>query len=305
MGALEGGLEALGLTPVASAELAGDASRRRFFRVTLAGGATVVAALYPDALAGAADLDHAVQVWGWRHDLPIPRPIGRSGVVVVSEDLGDESLEAALPARGVGIVGPALDALARFQRCEWADLPTRPFDAAFFRRELAEFEARALDGKPGANSEIGSFLDALAERVARHPYRLVHRDFHFNNLLLVGGVVRAVDYQDMRGGPDTYDLVSLLRERGGTALPGERETVARAAARFRWEPGWERRYVECAAQRGLKVIGTFLRLVGAGRPSYLKWLPAVRAKAREALEALDGPEALTAVLAASDRGPGL
>jgi len=304
MGELESGLAAFGMYPVTAVELAGDASRRRFFRVTLASGGTVVAAVYPAALAGAARADHAVQVWGDRHGLPIPRPLGWSGLVVASEDLGDEDLEKAM-ARGASVVEPALDALAAFQRCEWSDLPTPPFDAAFFRRELAVFEAHALPTELRAHRGVRRFLDELAEGVARHPYRLVHRDFHLNNLLLVDGRVRAVDYQDMRGGPDTYDVASLLRERGGAALPDQAGTLARAAASFGWEPGWERRYLECAAQRGLKVTGTFLTLAAAGRPSYLRWLAAVCAQTEEALRALGAPEELGRALPTPPGGGGL
>ena len=64
----------------------------------LADGATVVAALYPADQAGQeeqAARDHAVQVWGWDRGLPIPRPLGRAGLVTVSEDLGDEDLDRA------------------------------------------------------------------------------------------------------------------------------------------------------------------------------------------------------------------
>jgi aminoglycoside/choline kinase family phosphotransferase len=292
MRGLEGALKALGLAPVAFAELAGDASTRRFYRVTLGDRATVVAALYPDELVDSARADHTVQMWGLAHGLPIPRTLGRCETVVVSEDLGDEDLEAAVARRGADVVKLALDALALFQTCVWRDLPTAPFDAPFFRNELAVFERYALDGGTASDAEVGGFLDALAERLAAHPFRLVHRDFHLNNLLLSGGRVWAVDYQDMRGGPDTYDLASLLRERGGTALPDEAGTVAREAARLQWSPGWQRRYLECAAQRGLKVIGTFLRLAAGGRPEYLRWLPEVRTRAQAALEALGAPEKL-------------
>lgn len=299
MGRLESGLTALGLSPVAIAELAGDASRRRFYRVTLRDGATVVAALYPEALAEAARADHAAQLWGLEHGLPIPRALGRSGAVVVSEDLGDEDLEAAVATRGAGVVELALDALATFQTCAWADLATPPFDAPFFRRELAVFEEHALDADAESDAEVMGYLDDLADALAGHPFRLVHRDFHLNNLLLFAGRAWAVDYQDMRGGPDTYDLVSLLRERAGAALPDEERRAARAAARFGWAPGWERRYLECAAQRGLKVVGTFLRLAAAGRPAYLRWLPVVHARTCAALEALGAPAKLRGALATS------
>jgi aminoglycoside/choline kinase family phosphotransferase len=297
VGTLEAGLRALGFTPVAVAELAGDASRRRFFRVALANGATIVAALYPESTAETVQHDHEVQVWAWRRGLPVPRPLGRHAAVVASEDLGDEDLEAAVAARGSAVLELALDALAAFQACDWSGLPTAPFDAAFFRRELTVFEELALPAGIRARPEVAVFLDRLANSLAEHPYRLVHRDFHLNNLILFEGKARVVDFQDMRAGPDTYDLVSLLRERGGAGLADEAGAQARASARFGWRLGWERRYLECAVQRGLKVIGTFLRLAASGRTEYLAWLPAVYARSTEALEALDAPEALREVVA--------
>lgn len=305
VGTLESGLAALGLAPLAVAKLAGDASHRRFFRVSLAGGVTVVAALYPVPLEGQAGRDHEVQVWGWRRGLPIPKPLGRQGVVVVSQDVGDEDLDRAVAAKGEGKLELALETLATFQACGWDDLPTAPFDAAFFRRELVVFEELALPPEVRLRPKVVAFLDGLAEGLAAHPYRLVHRDFHVNNLFLSEGKMWAVDYQDMRGGPDTYDLASLLRERGGATLADEATARPRAAALLGWAAGWEQRYLECAAQRGLKVIGTFLRLAAAGRTDYLRWLPAVRERSLEALEALGAPEALCGAVVGPARGQGL
>ena len=305
MGVLETGLAALNIAPLAVAELAGDASRRRFFRVSLAGGATVVAALYPATLVGQAERDHEVQVWGWRRGLPIPRPLGRNGVVVASQDVGGEDLDRAIAVRGESVLDLALEALGGFQSCDRRGLSTPPFDTAFFRRELGIFEDLALPAEVRERREVSQFLDGLARSLAAHPYRLTHRDFHVNNLFLSEGKVWAVDYQDMRGGPDTYDLASLLRERGGAALADTAGARARAASRFGWAAGWEGRYTECAAQRGLKVIGTFLRLAHAGRADYLRWLPAVRERSLEALEALGAPEALCGAVAGPSDEQGL
>jgi aminoglycoside/choline kinase family phosphotransferase len=293
MGELEAGLAQIGFAPVAVVPLAGDASQRRFFRVVRADGTTVVAALYPAANAGQAERDFAVQEWSWRRGLPIPRPLARRGALVVAEDVGDLDLERALTAGQGEAVGLALANLAAFQACVWDDLPTPPFDAAFFRRELAVFEEFALQPGGRGRREIAAFLDGLAARAASHPYRLVHRDFHVNNLFLHAGTVWAVDFQDMRGGPDTYDLVSLLRERAGADLiASESSWKQRAAAEFSWQAGWQGRYQECAAQRGLKVIGTFVRLASRGRTSYLAWLPAVGRRTLEALSELQAPVAL-------------
>ena len=41
---------------------------------------------------------------------------------------------------------------------------------------------------------------------------LCHRDYHSRNLMLHEGQLYIIDFQDARMGPDTYDLVSLLRD---------------------------------------------------------------------------------------------
>ena len=300
---LERALGSLGFDVAVVTPLAGDASQRRFFRVVGADRGSVVAALYPAEIAAQAGRDHAVQRWGFDRGLPIPRPLGCTGAVTVSEDLGDTDLERALAA-GVDAVPLALDALAAFGSCRWHGLATPPFDAALFRRELAVFEEFTFGQR--RDPATGAFLDSLAQRLADHPYRLVHRDFHVNNLFLHGGKVLAVDFQDMRAGPDTYDLVSLLRERSGAqAIGGEEQWKARAAHRLAWDAGWEARYLECAAQRGLKVIGTFLRLASRGRRHYLDWIPPVASRALAALEELRAPAALADAVAGAVGRQGL
>ena len=300
---LERAVISLGFDVAAVTPLAGDASQRRFFRVLGAAGGSVVAALYPAEIAAQAARDHAVQRWGFDRGLPIPRPLGCTEAVTVSEDLGDTDLERAL-ARGVDAVPLALDALAAFGSCRWDGLATPPFDASLFRRELAVFEDFTFGQRRDPAST--AFLDSLAQRLADHPYRLVHRDFHVNNLFLHGGKVLAVDFQDMRAGPDTYDLASLLRERSGAqAIDREETWKALAAERLAWDAGWGERYLECAAQRGLKVIGTFLRLASLGRRRYLDWIPPVASRALAALAELSAPVAFGDAIAGAIGRQGL
>jgi len=293
---------ALGLVAREITPIAGDASRRSFFRVTTPKG-SAIAAVYPDGAEDQVERDEGVHAWGWERGLPIPLPIGHTPLVAFAADLGDEDLEHALRTRGDGVITGALETLAAFQACPWHDLVTSAFDAAFFRRELEVFEqftSRSSGARPATTE---TFLNDLAGRLGAHPYRLVHRDFHVNNLFLRDGAVWAVDYQDMRGGPDTYDAASLLRERaGGELLGSDLEWRERTAARLDWAAGWEQRYFECAAQRGLKVIGTFLRLASWGRTEYLAWLPRVQALAREAVVRLGAPGALVDLLEVPPRG---
>ena len=293
---------ALGLEVASAEPLAGDASTRRFFRLTTAAGGTLVAAVYPPGAEAEADRHVRVQRWGLARGLPIPALTGAHGGVVVSQDAGRDDLEAV---RARGDAGPGLEAalgvLAAFQACRWEDCPNPRFDAEFFRRELDGFEDAYLGPDGGTDADTAAFLDVLAGRLEEHPFRLAHRDFHANNLIVEGERMLAVDYQDMRGGPDTYDVVSLLRERGGAGIgASEGAWVATAAARLGWDAGWQERYRECAAQRGLKVLGTFARLTAAGRPGYGRWIAPVRRGLAAVLPGLaPGGEALAARLASA------
>ncbi len=298
-------LESLGLRPVSVTSLAGDASQRRFFRVALADGGSVVACLYPDGLDDQAARDAEAQRWGTSRDLPIPRLLACTGRVTVSEDLGDIDLERAMAEGLADVLGAVLDTLARFQVCPTEGLPTPPFDSPFWRRELALFERFAMPAGHPDCPTVAAFLDDLAQRLAAHPSRLVHRDFHVNNLFWHARSVWAVDFQDMRRGPDTYDAASLLRERAGIGLTRDPERWLEAAARrLGWPDGWRDRYSECAAQRGLKVVGTFLRLGAEGRDRYAAWVADAARQADQALRALASPPEVVSALrrAASDAG---
>ena len=52
----------------------------------------------------------------------------------------------------------------------------------------------------------------IVEELAGEPRVLCHRDYHSRNLMLHDGQLYMIDFQDARMGPDTYDLVSLLRD---------------------------------------------------------------------------------------------
>lgn len=292
------GLARMGVVATRMQALAGDASTRQFYRVTVAGGGTVVAAWYPSGSDGRAEEDAAAQAWARRRGLPVPELVAAAGRLVVSGDLGAEDLESSLRRRRPGVLAALRECLAAFQGVDWRDAPNPPFDASFFRRELTGFESHFLSEGAGQESGLGGFLDELAGSIATHPYRLAHRDFHLNNLFLNQGRVIAVDFQDLRGGPDSYDVASLLYERAAPELITDPLAWAdSAAAACSWSDGWRGRLLECRAQRGLKVLGTFARLARErGGGSYAGWLHDVRRQTATALAGLEAPRAIVRLL---------
>lgn len=277
--------------------IAPDASTRRFYRLRLTGCPSLVACVYPVGEEARLDHDWTVHRWAWRRKLPIPEPLSRTARVALSTDLGERGLDAVLRSDGEIVLPAVLKCMEAFQQCPPDQNPNSPFDAALFRRELDGF-AHLLDIPATAAASVGSFFNHLVGRLVQHPYRITHRDFHANNLLLYDNMVWAVDFQDVRLGPDTYDLVSLLRERAGAEVIGdEARWCADGAKLLRWKPGWGERYLECACQRGLKVLGTFMRLAQTGQRSYLAYVPAAARKALQALHELGAPGALTDAVA--------
>jgi aminoglycoside/choline kinase family phosphotransferase len=80
----------------------------------------------------------------------------------------------------------------------------------------------------------------------------------------------------LRRGPDTYDLASLLRDRGVARIIGqtaEMELVEYYAALRSADPGLRRRYFETLLQRSLKILGTYSKMpILRGRMHYLEFI---------------------------------
>jgi aminoglycoside/choline kinase family phosphotransferase len=273
--------------PLAAVEvLPGDVGRRRYLRLTLDGGGTLLGVVYPPEEADArrrwlvarAALEGSVRV---------PRVIaeGDAGAQLV-EDLGNGDLASLLagdPGHRQAWLAKASDAAAAI-----AVLPdpkiNPPFDAAFFRRELemareAVFDLHLVRPLSPTEKEIHDhWADALCDEITRHPKALCHRDFHGNNLFPAGETVAAIDFQDLRVGPDAYDLASLLWER--TTLSWMTETTAGAIrarfcrARGLSESDFSRRFDRVLLQRAWKVCGTFARALALGKGEvYRSYLP--------------------------------
>ena len=228
----------------------------------------------------------------------------------IVEDLGEEDLAARLvatPAERERWLDRATDAAAAI-----AALPdprlNPPFDAALFRRELdlareAVFEM-GEGGAPLSPSERAAhdaWADALIAEIVRHPVALCHRDFHGNNLFAAGERVGVIDFQDLRLGPDAYDLASLLWERttlGWMTPPAARRAIARFAAARGLDPGaLSARLSRVLLQRAWKAAGTFARAIALGKgEAYRRYLPAELDLVRRLLSDSPSDRAFRAVL---------
>ena len=108
---------------------------------------------------------------------------------------------------------------------------------------------------------------------------LCHRDYHSRNLMLHDGSLYIIDFQDARMGPDTYDLVSLLRDSyvDLSAAAGRRADRVFPGAQGRGradEPEFRRRFDLMALQRNLKALGTFgYMTTSRNNTVYIQYIP--------------------------------
>jgi aminoglycoside/choline kinase family phosphotransferase len=274
--------------------LAGDASVRAYYRIASADGQSHMLAYYPEEVRhqlarflGAYDaiVNHA----------RVPEVLQHAEVAVLQHDVGDRTLFDVLHGNreeGIRLYRGALELLAEFQRAADRGL-NAPFTAEFFFNELKmarEFYVEQLMGYDGAPLE--PFMRMVCESVARHPYVLCHRDFHGQNLHVVDDTIYLIDYQDLRMGPDTYDVASLLRDRGVARIIGdetEMELLAHYAERTGAAGDVRQRYFETLLQRSIKILGTFsAQPILRGRMHYLDFIPATLESIRRCIEELPG-----------------
>ncbi|MEA2338950.1 MAG: N-acetylmuramate 1-kinase, partial [Thermoanaerobaculia bacterium] len=121
-----------------------------------------------------------------------------------------------------------------------------------------------------------------------------------------------IDYQDLRMGPDTYDIASLLRDRGVARILGEETELELVDYYADWRvhglpartelPQGERRsmrrrYFETLLQRSLKILGTFSKQpLTRGRMWYLDFIPPTLESVHRCIDELPEYAPLAALL---------
>ncbi|HWS72182.1 MAG TPA: phosphotransferase [Thermoanaerobaculia bacterium] len=263
--------------------LAGDASVRAYFRIVRPDGSTYMLAYYPPELRAQLqrflNAYYAVAAHG-----RIPGVLHHSEHTVLQADVGDRTLFDLLHDErdeGLRRYRQAIELLVDFQRAGDAEI-NPPFTAKFFLAELAmtrEFYVERLMGaSPDEAARLEPCFQSLCDKVASHPYVLCHRDYHGQNLHVFNDTLYVIDYQDLRMGPDTYDVASLLRDRGVARIIGD-ETELELVDRYARLVGADRdalrrRYFETLLQRSIKVLGTFSKQpLVRGRLHYLDFIP--------------------------------
>ena len=290
-------LDAAGWGQAQRAPLAGDASNRRYERLTQ--GPKGAGAVLMDAPPEKGEDTRpfvAIATYLAGIGLSAPRILAQDNAagLLLLEDLGDD-LFARVVADGradeTALYTAAVDALVDLHQ------NPPPADLAAYSPELMTAKA-ALAGQwyrggcddcpavDPANPAAKAISDAIAPLLARYASDtpvLVLRDFHAENLIWLPvrtGTARVglLDFQDALRGHPAYDLVSLLEDARRDVPPALQDAMlAHYITRSGTAPDpFRRAYALLGAQRNLRILGVFARLsLHFGKPGYVDLIPRV------------------------------
>ncbi|MCB5186324.1 phosphotransferase [Methylobacillus gramineus] len=269
-----------------------DASFRRYFRVSLADGVTLIAMDAPPPQEDCRPFVHVADVFA-AAGLHVPNVLAMDlerGFLLL-DDLGDTTyLQSLNDETADGLYRGACQALIQLQS---ASKPQEfpPYDEALLTREMQLFPDWYI------SKHLGLILTDKQQAVIQQAFALlnrnilaqgqvyVHRDYHSRNLMVCEDNPGILDFQDAVYGPITYDLVSLFKD---AYISWEEDKVLDWLIRY-WQGAKQaglpvpedigdfyRDFEWMGVQRHLKVLGIFARLYHRdGKEAYLKDMPLV------------------------------
>jgi N-acetylmuramate 1-kinase len=254
--------------------LAGDASFRRYFRVVAPGRSAVLMDAPPeheDSRPFLAVADHLAAL-GFAAPRVLAKDLARG--LILLEDFGDRRMREAIeedPAQETPVYAAAVDLLRDLHAHPAGALP--PYDMAVYLREaglFAEWYMPAV-GLARGDGHAAAWGEVLAP-IATQRTATVLRDYHAENIMLLdGGALGLLDFQDALAGHPAYDLVSLLQD----ARRDVPEALEAAMLR-RYGAIDAAAYAVLGAQRNAKILGIFTRLWKRdGKPRYPALCPRV------------------------------
>ncbi len=219
------------------AKLKGEASSRSYYRVGTPPDSYVVMVMPPEALQKGDEVSKGEAP----AELPfvnVHRYLTRLGVrvpeilrfdepagMMVLEDLTDLTFENALATQSKeALYTKAVELLAKLRAKAEREIDrsclafTRAFDEDLYDWELHHFREWGLEAWSGQKPtqaervELDMIFRRIAGQLAAAPKGFTHRDYQSRNLMVKGGELVVIDFQDALQGPRQYDLVALLRD---------------------------------------------------------------------------------------------
>ena len=282
-------LEMSGWAEARREPLAGDASFRRYDRLSLRDRRAVPMNAPPDREDVRPFLHIARLLCADGFSAPAILAADAKNGLVLLEDFGDRTFTRLLDggADPAGLYALAVDVLIRLHaRAAPASVPRYTDDLLL--EEAGHFTGwylPAATGRPVPDAAAGEYMEiwrALLPEARRVPEALVLRDYHVDNLMSLEGRNGAaacglLDFQDAVAGPVSYDFVSLVEDARRDVAP-----EVKAAARERYlsafpdldAAAFDLSCAVLGAQRHCKVLGIFTRLRERdGKAGYLVHVP--------------------------------
>lgn len=267
--------------------VAGDASNRKYLRLTDANGRTAILMDAPPDKG--EDVRPFVRIADYLRATGLSAPevfaadINQGFLLI--EDLGDAlfaDLMAKTPERQELLYRASIDALSHLHRADPLDLPL--CDAGWMETMNALiFEWYAPNTLADQRGMFHTAFRPLAQRVQDAPRVVILRDYHAQNLLWLPGrqgvaAVGQLDFQDALLGHPAYDLVSILQDARRDVPP---EIEAAMLDHYLSTSNMDRAsfltaYAVLGVQRNLCILGIFARLCKRdAKPQYIDLIPRV------------------------------
>jgi aminoglycoside/choline kinase family phosphotransferase len=285
--------------------LTSDAGDRRYYRVLPTDEKPFVIAVHANPFVYTSLPFVNVAELLAQMPVPIPRIVDHVDEwgILALEDLGDVTLQAhlgvATPHAHAALYRQAVSLIATLQRRgeELASPKYLPYGIAFdiekFTWELDFFVKHFVEGYRGAALNDGerqalrAEFAPIIEELASERRVLCHRDYHSRNLMMHESRLYMIDFQDARMGPDTYDLVSLLRDSyvdlhevavdeliAYFLAVTSNTTTGTAHEPSTYESAFRARFDLMALQRNFKALATFgFQAAARQNPVYIQYIP--------------------------------
>ncbi|WP_125716212.1 aminoglycoside phosphotransferase family protein [Pseudoalteromonas rubra] len=267
--------------------LDGDASFRRYFRITHRENTFILLDVAPEAgnVSAFVELNKVFSAGQVR----VPQIFAADCALgfVLLEDLGAQHLADRLSAQchaqqDYESLINMLPDIARLPASPYM----KPYDAAFIDMELEIFSEWLLthwlgfEIKEHWQQQWASLKQALVANMQAQTQVTMHRDFHSRNIMRHNQQWVVIDYQDAVQGPVTYDVVSLLKDCYHRLPEAQFNHLQRHSFEVLSQAGllalsdyeeYQQQLALTGLQRHLKAAGIFARLyLRDGKPGYLK-----------------------------------
>ncbi len=207
--------------------LAGDASTRRYYRITDNVNSWVLMDMEPFDLNELpfSNIEEHFRLNGI--NVPQIYSLRPEDGLLLIEDLGDLTLERKFwenldQNEIIPFYQLALDELLKIHYTATENKRTCiafnvNFDKEKFMWEMNYgkqqlIERLCLIDSTPFSDHLNKIFNSICSRLDQEPKFLCHRDYHSRNLMLKLNKMYVIDFQDARMGPIQYDLVSLLRD---------------------------------------------------------------------------------------------